>query len=241
MVSDRAQACPKCGATVGKTNPIDSTPSYYSENRNNGSLKWVIISLILVVAVLAIVIAMLLNTGASSSNEYAYEEAAASTPMSAVESSEASVPAPSEEVEETEEIEAEDDVYSLPNASTVITFVSKLNNSNNASNVTPPAGIKLLAKDMQYSSDFYSGWLVFGNDVNITGISNGNIGSITITGSHPFYFDWNNCSDAGSIIYFKSKEDSYRFLNDLKSTHYYSGQQVLYDNGWYQIFLIAGN
>ena len=95
MISDRAYACPKCGATVEMTIPVVNRPSHSSQpsqysvnsgngNKSNGSLLWVIISLIIVVVALAIVIAMLLNTGTSSSNEYAYEEAAsASAPASA--------------------------------------------------------------------------------------------------------------------------------------------------------------
>ena len=105
MISDRAQACPKCGATVELTVPVvnrpspSSPPSQYSGNsgngnKSNGSLLWVIISLIVVVVVLAIVIANLLNTGLSYSDEYSYSESASasvSAPVSAVESVEASM------------------------------------------------------------------------------------------------------------------------------------------------------
>ena len=131
----------------------------------------------------------------------------------------------------------------IPNASTIMAFLNKLNKSNHASRITPPAGVKLIASnlhDIDEPIDY--GWLFFGNNVSLTCDSDGNVDNINVTGPHAFYFDWNNCSDAGNIIFFKSKADCDTFLRTLKKTrYYYKGCKPLFMDGWYQIILVSGN
>ena len=131
----------------------------------------------------------------------------------------------------------------IPNASTIMAFLNKLNKSDHASRITPPAGVKLIASNLQdIDEPIDYGWLFFGNNVSLTCDSNGNVDNINVTGPHAFYFDWNNCSDAGNIIFFKSKADCDTFLRTLKKTrYYYKGCKPLFEEGWYQIILVSGN
>lgn len=131
----------------------------------------------------------------------------------------------------------------IPNASTIMAFLNKLNKSDHASRITPPAGVKLIASNLQEIDEPIDyGWLIFGNNVSLTCDSNGNVDNISVTGSHAFYFDWNNCSDAGNIIFFKSKADCDTFMSTLKKTrYYYKGCKPFYEEGWYQIILVSGN